>query len=117
MSGQPAPHHDDTLEPVPHQIIASWPPGTFVENLANITTHVHNTLVRLDPDGRRVALAGPEQGMHGATACAFGVGADDGALFVTTTGGVVMPVDDVPREAKLVRLDVARRGRQLTFRP
>lgn len=82
-----------------------------------ITTHVHNTLVRLDPDGRRVALAGPEQGMHGATACAFGVGADDGALFVTTTGGIVMPVDDLPREAKLVRLDVARRGRPLTFRP
>ena len=65
-------------------------------------------------DGRRVALAGPEQGMHGATACAFGVGTDDTALFVTTTGGIVMPVDDVPREAKLVRLDVARRGRPLT---
>ena len=79
-----------------------------------ITTHIHNTLVRLDPDGRRVALAGPEQGMHGATACAFGVGTDDTALFVTTTGGIVMPVDDVPREAKLVRLDVARRGRPLT---
>ena len=38
----------------------------------------------------------------------------DTALFVTTTGGVVMPVDDVPREAKLVRLEVARRGRPLT---
>ena len=54
--------------------------------------------------------------MHGATACAFGVGAEDTALFVTTTGGIVMPVDDVPREAKLVRLDVARRGRPLTVR-
>ena len=82
-----------------------------------VTTHIHNTLVRLDPDGRRVALAGPEQGMHGATACAFGVGADDTALYVTTTGGIVMPVDDVPREAKLVRLDVAVRGRPLTARP
>lgn len=82
-----------------------------------VTTHIHNTLVRLDPDGRRVALAGPEQGMHGATACAFGVGADDTALYVTTTGGIVMPIDDVPREAKLVRLDVAVRGRPLTARP
>jgi sugar lactone lactonase YvrE len=81
-----------------------------------VTTHIHNTLVRLDPDGQRVALAGPEQGMHGATACAFGVGAEDTALFVTTTGGILMPVDDVPREAKLVRLDVARRGRPLTVR-
>ena len=266
MSGQPAPHHDDPLEPVAHQIVATWPPGTFVENLAPlpdgdfvvslhsrrelarvgrdgsrstlahlpvspvgivvdgdrlvvgggeigttpqtvftigldghvqplvevpdslflngftparagfvycvdsllgvvfeidlaaasarvvlhddllgkisadpmmpgvngialgddialdedgsvyVTTHIHNTLVRLDPDGQRVALAGPEQGMHGATACAFGVGTDATALFLTTTGGVVMPVDDVPREAKLVRLDVARRGRPLTVR-
>lgn len=81
-----------------------------------ITTHIHNTLVRLDPDGSRRALAGPEQGMHGSTACAFGVGADDHALFVTTTGGVVMPVDDTPREAKLVRLEIGRPGRPVAFR-
>lgn len=81
-----------------------------------ITTHIHNTLVRLDPDGGRRALAGPEQGMHGSTACAFGVGAEDHALFVTTTGGVVMPVDDTPREAKLVRLEVGRPSRPLVFR-
>jgi sugar lactone lactonase YvrE len=81
-----------------------------------VTTHIHNTLVRLDPDGRRVALAGPDQGMHGSTACAFGVGVDDHAVFVTTTGGIVMPVDDTPREAKLVRLDVGRPGRPPTFR-
>jgi hypothetical protein len=82
-----------------------------------ITTHVHNTLVRLTPDGERVALAGPEQGMHGSTACAFGAGAEDDALFVTTTGGIVMPVDDVPRTAKLVRLDVARSDRAAAPHP
>jgi hypothetical protein len=80
-----------------------------------VTTHIHNTLVRLDPDGGRVALAGPDQGMHGSTACVFGTGADDHALFVTTTGGIVMPVDDIPREATLVRLDVGRPG-QPAFR-
>ena len=37
-----------------------------------ITTHPEHTLVRLDPSGARTTLAGPEQGMVGSTACAFG---------------------------------------------
>ena len=83
-----------------------------------ITTHIHNTLVRLGPDGHRVALAGPDQGMAGCTACAFGSGPDDTTmLYVTTTGGVVMPLDGVAQPAKLVRLDVGRPGRPVTFQP
>jgi hypothetical protein len=79
-----------------------------------ITTHIHNTLIRLARDGDRVALAGPDQGLHGATACAFGPAPDDDdALFATTTGGIVMPVDGITREAKLVRLDVGAPGRPL----
>ena len=76
-----------------------------------VTTHIHNTLVRLGADGGRVALAGPDQAMYGSTACAFGAGPDRRALFVTTTGGIVLPVDDVPRPAVLVRLAVDRAGR------
>ena len=37
-----------------------------------ITTHPEHTLVRLEPSGARTTLAGPEQGMVGSTACAFG---------------------------------------------
>lgn len=78
-----------------------------------ITTHVHNTLVRLNRDGSgRVALAGPEQGMAGATACAFHPG-DPGGLYVTTTGGLITPFEGVPQEAKLVRLEVRANGRPL----
>jgi sugar lactone lactonase YvrE len=78
-----------------------------------ITTHIHNTLIRLDPDGaNRVAIAGPDQGMPGCTACAFHP-ADPGALYVTTTGGVIAPLDGVPQEAKLVRLEVGANGRPL----
>ncbi|MBO0878651.1 MAG: hypothetical protein J2P19_35275 [Pseudonocardia sp.] len=68
-----------------------------------VTTHIHNSLVRLDRDGARVAIAGPDQGMAGSTACAFGAA---GGLYVTTTGGVVMPLRGVTQPAKLVRLDV-----------
>lgn len=82
-----------------------------------ITNHIHNTLIRWDPrSGERVAVAGPDQGMAGSTACVFG--RDDRhrrSLFVTTTGGIVMPIDGIVTEAKLVRLDVAVRGAPVTF--
>ncbi len=78
-----------------------------------ITNHILNTLTRLNPDGSdRVAIAGPDQGMAGCTACAFHP-ADPGALYVTTTGGLIMPLNGVPQEAKLVRLDVGVNGRPL----
>lgn len=68
-----------------------------------LTTHIHNSVVRLGRDGGRVAVAGPEQGMAGSTACVFGA---TGGLYVTTTGGVVMPLHGVTQPAKLVRLDI-----------
>jgi hypothetical protein len=81
--------------------------------LLYITNHIHNTLTRLSPDGSsRVAMAGPDQGMPGCTACAFHP-SEPGALYVTTTGGLIMPLNGVPQEAKLVRLDVGASGRPL----
>lgn len=81
-----------------------------------ITNHIHNTLIRLNPTtGDRVAVAGPQQGMAGCTACVFGTAADDPmSLYVTTTGGIVMPLDGVVQDAKLVRLQVGVTGRPLT---
>ena len=79
-----------------------------------ITNHIHNTVVRLTPDGQRFAVGGPEQGMAGSTACVFGTApGSTTSLFVTTTGGIVMPLDGVVQEAKLVRLDVGVAGRPL----
>ena len=78
-----------------------------------VTNHIHNTLIRVSADGTsRVAIAGPEQGMAGSTACAFHPD-DPGALYVTTTGGVIMPLNGVPQDAKLVRLEVGTIGRPL----
>jgi sugar lactone lactonase YvrE len=77
----------------------------------HIATHPAHTVVRLDPDGTRTTLAGPEQGATGSTACAFGRAAgDETALYVTTTGGVGLPWIAEPEEAKLLRLDVGRYG-------
>jgi hypothetical protein len=78
-----------------------------------VTNHIHNTLTRLKADGSdRVAIAGPDQGMPGCTACAFHPD-EPGELYVTTTGGLVMPLDGVPQDAKLVRLTVGSKGRPL----
>jgi hypothetical protein len=81
-----------------------------------ITTHIHNSLVRLTPHGDRVALAGADEGMAGCTACAFGrTDRDAESLYVTTTGGLIMPLGGVVQEAKLVRLDIGKPGYPITL--
>ena len=81
-----------------------------------VTNHIHNTLIRLRQNGERVAIAGPDQGMAGSTACVFGTTPETRqSLFVTTTGGIVMPLNGVVQQAKLVRLELEVAGRPLTF--
>jgi sugar lactone lactonase YvrE len=76
-----------------------------------ITTHPEHTLVRLDPSGARTTLAGPEQGMIGSTACAFGrAPGDEKALYVTTDGGFLIPHESGIQDAKLVRIEVGESG-------
>jgi sugar lactone lactonase YvrE len=76
-----------------------------------ITTHPEHTLVRLDPSGARTTLAGPEQGMVGSTACAFGrAPGDENALYVTTDGGFLIPHESGIQDAKLVRMEVGESG-------
>jgi sugar lactone lactonase YvrE len=76
-----------------------------------ITTHPEHTLVRLDPSGARTTLAGPDQGMVGSTACAFGrAPGDEKALYVTTDGGFLIPHQSGIQDAKLVRIEVGERG-------
>ena len=76
-----------------------------------ITTHPEHTLVRLDPSGARTTLAGPEQGMVGSTACAFGrAPGDEKALYVTTDGGFLIPHESGIQDAKLIRMEVGESG-------
>lgn len=56
-------------------------------------------------------LAGLDEGMHGSTSAAFGrTEADRRSLYVTTTGGIIGPIDGRVREAKLVCLDIGVEG-------
>jgi hypothetical protein len=76
-----------------------------------VTTHPEHTLVRLEPSGARTTLAGPEQGMVGSTACAFGrAPGDETAIYVTTDGGFLIPHEGGVQDAKLVRMEVGEPG-------
>jgi sugar lactone lactonase YvrE len=76
-----------------------------------VTTHPAQTLVRIDASGKRTTIAGPDQGMAGSTACAFGSGpGDEKALYVSTDGGFVVPHQGVVQDAKLVRLELGEAG-------
>lgn len=69
--GDPAvyspPAHDvPPLHPVPAEVVAEWPPGTFLENLAPSAAHPgswlvtipsHNRVDRVDPDGKTCTVA------------------------------------------------------------
>lgn len=81
---------------------------------AYCVTHAAHSVVRLLADGGRETIAGPDQGVIGGTACAFGRGAEDGqSLYVTTTGGLRYPYRGEVGEARLLRLQVAERGHSL----
>jgi sugar lactone lactonase YvrE len=76
-----------------------------------VTTHPAQTVVRIDLSGARTTLAGPDQGVVGATACAFGrAPGDEHALYVSTNGGVILPHNGVVQDAKLVRIEVGEAG-------
>lgn len=81
---------------------------------AYLCTHIGHSLDRMKPEGRRIQLAGIDQGMAGSTACAFGTASDDvTALYVTTTGGIIGPPGGILQPAKLVRLDIGIAGASL----
>ena len=75
------------------------------------TTHVYNSVVRISPDGGITTIATAEQGVVGSTALAFGrTAADQTAIYVTTNGGMSLPLPTGLEPAKLVRLDVGVKG-------
>jgi sugar lactone lactonase YvrE len=70
------------------------------------TTHPLNIVVRLARNGTRLTIAGPEQGVSGCTAAAFGT--VEGALhllYVVTDGGALA---GKPEPARLVCLDMSK---------
>ncbi len=73
------------------------------------TTHIYNSVIQISPEKQIVTIAKAEQGMTGSTALAFGRG-DRTHLYVTTNGGMSLPLPTGVETAKVVRLDVGIEG-------
>ena len=79
-----------------------------------LTTHPAHSLLRIDPSGKRTTIAGPDEGMVGSTACAFGTAAgDENSLYVCTDGGFTVPHERGVEDAKLVRFELDESGYRL----
>jgi putative intracellular protease/amidase/sugar lactone lactonase YvrE len=70
------------------------------------TTHVYNSAIRVSPDGEITTIATAIQGMVGSTAVAFGRFDRNTRIYVTTNGGMSLPLPGGIEPAKVVELDV-----------
>ena len=76
---------------------------------------MHNSVVRVGPDGAVTTVGGLAQGLAGATAVAFGRGPDAHAIFVTTNGGMSAPPPGGVQPGRVVRIEVGEAGAPLCF--
>jgi SMP-30/Gluconolactonase/LRE-like region len=75
------------------------------------TTHVFNSVVKIDQDGTVTTIAQLEQGVAGSTALAFGkTEGDRTGIYVTTNGGMSYPPATGIEPAKVVRLNIGIEG-------
>jgi putative intracellular protease/amidase/sugar lactone lactonase YvrE len=75
------------------------------------TTHVYNSVIRISPAKQITTIAKAEQGMSGSTALAFGRGKSDRTnLYVTTNGGMSLPLPTGVEPAKVIQLNVGIEG-------
>ena len=83
------------------------------EGSAYLTTHVFQSVIKLQRNGTRSRIAGgaDDKICAGTTAAAFGRTADDrNTLYVTATGGMSTPVGGEIAPARLLKIDVGNRG-------
>jgi sugar lactone lactonase YvrE len=72
-----------------------------------LTTHIYDTIVRVDPDGRRTVVANRDQHIVGATDCALVVGSDGRRTLYAVTDGGALATGDAHAAGTLVALDVS----------
>jgi putative intracellular protease/amidase/sugar lactone lactonase YvrE len=75
------------------------------------TTHIYNSVIQISPEKQIVTIAKAEQGMVGSTALVFGRSESDiTSIYVTTNGGMSLPLPTGLEPAKVVRLEVGIKG-------
>jgi putative intracellular protease/amidase/sugar lactone lactonase YvrE len=75
------------------------------------TTHVYNSVIRISPDKQITAIASAAEGVAGSTALAFGRSdRDRDRIYVTTNGGMSLPLPTGIAPAQVVQLKVDIEG-------
>ena len=75
------------------------------------TTHIYNSVVQISPAKKIITIAKAEQGMTGSTALAFGRSERSRtSVYVTTNGGMSLPLPTGLEPAKVVRIEVGIEG-------
>jgi putative intracellular protease/amidase len=74
------------------------------------TTHVYNSVIRISPAKQITTIATAAQGVAGSTALAFGQSDNRTSIYVTTNGGMSLPLLTGVAPAKVVRLEVGIPG-------
>jgi hypothetical protein len=117
-------HDEVPLEPVPHHVVASWPVGTLVENVALlddgdlvVSVHSDRELVRVGRDGGRERLAAmpvPPTGLVVDGGRLFVTGGEIGtaphAVYAVDPDGAVRRLLEVPGTVFLNGFTPARPG-------
>jgi putative intracellular protease/amidase/sugar lactone lactonase YvrE len=108
------PIHDDFTAGSPELFLTNVNLDDFAfDQQGNLyaTTHVYNSVVKIVPDGQITTIAAAAQGVAGSTALAFGRTASDyTGVYVTTNGGMSLPLPTGLESAKVVRLEVGVEG-------
>lgn len=74
------------------------------------TTHIYNSVVRISSTKEITTIATAAEGVTGSTALAFGQNDDRTSIYVTTNGGISLPLPTGVVPAKVVKLDVSISG-------
>jgi sugar lactone lactonase YvrE len=74
-----------------------------------VTTHVYNSVVKIDPKGKVSIVAEQEQGAAGSTSLAFGRGKAGKSIYFVTNGGMSLPPAGGVQAAKVVRLELTNK--------
>lgn len=83
------------------------------EGTVYLTSHLFNSVYTITSDGKRNTIAGgpTDRDVAGTTACPFGKGdADKEVLYVTTNGGMSMPIEGEVGPGRLLRIEVGKTG-------
>jgi sugar lactone lactonase YvrE len=95
----------------PEVVVSGVPADDFAldeDGTAYLTTHIYDTVVRVDPDGTRSVIADERQDVTGATDCALVVAPDGSRTLYVVTDGGALATGDAEAAGTLVALDLGR---------